>query len=74
LRLLTIQEAADLLRLSNTTVRKMRCQGRLPGALRIGGRALFDQDVLEEFVRDQASQYAAKSSLPKRRTQIPAAE
>ena len=59
MRLLTIVEAAELLRLSPVTVRIMRCEGRLPGALRIGGRALFDASALEAHVRAKAREFAA---------------
>ena len=64
MRLITIPEAAELLRLAPVTVRKMRSQGRLPGALRVGGRALFDFDLLRDFVAAQTDAFAAKTHRP----------
>lgn len=55
--LLTIAEAAPLLRHSVSGVRKMlrsRDARKRPPALRISGRILFDQDQLDAWIRAQA--------------------
>lgn len=47
---LTLAEAAVLLRISAEHARKLALQGRLPGAFRLGRRHLVSHDGLQRFL------------------------
>jgi excisionase family DNA binding protein len=48
--LLTVAEAADLLRTTPNAIRLMICRGALPGVVHIGRRVLFRADDLRKHV------------------------
>jgi excisionase family DNA binding protein len=52
-RLLTVEDAAALLRVSPRTLYNMRYRGETPGTLgvKIGGLVRFDEAVLEGWLR-----------------------
>jgi len=52
-KLLTVDEAASLLRLSTSTVYKLTCRKRIP-SLKINSALRFDPDELEAWIRKQA--------------------
>lgn len=54
LEFFTLPEVASILRCSNSTVYKMVESGKLP-ANRIGGRLIFDRDMLARWIQDRAT-------------------
>ena len=48
-RFLTVDEAAELLRVRKQTIYKWICERRIP-SLSLGGRTLFDQQELLEWL------------------------
>ena len=50
-RLLSIQEASELLNLSIPTLYKMSCQRRIP-IVKVNGRLLFSQERLQKWVEE----------------------
>ena len=53
-RLLDVKEAAEFLRLSDKTLNKWRLKGGGPEFIRLGGRILYQLDVLESFLRHRS--------------------
>lgn len=49
--LLTVDEAADRLRLKKSYIYKLKCQGRLPSVKPTGGKLLFESDALDAFIK-----------------------
>lgn len=48
--LLTTAQAAEHLHLSASTLEKMRCHGRGPKYLKMGGRVLYRHEDLESYL------------------------
>jgi excisionase family DNA binding protein len=61
MELLTIDEAAKMLRISSVSVRRYVAAGRLP-AVRVGRSVRIDKDAVEQFVTPIASAAADSSS------------
>jgi excisionase family DNA binding protein len=55
-QLLTIEEAAELLRTPVSTLRYWRHMNKGPKAARIGGRIMYRQDDLESWIEQQFNQ------------------
>jgi hypothetical protein len=53
-RLLDVKEAAKFLRLSDKTLNKWRLKGGGPEFIRLGGRVLYQFDVLESFLQHRS--------------------
>jgi excisionase family DNA binding protein len=47
---LTVVEAANILGIGRNTAYELARQGKLPGALRLGGRVLVSRQALEAFL------------------------
>ena len=60
---LTIEETANICRVAPVTIRKWRAAGKLPGAVRIHGRALTDRDQLLAWITG-GSPEGGKSEAP----------
>lgn len=52
-QLRTIEEAAEMLRAPVSTLRYWRHMNKGPRAARIGGRLMYRQDDLEQWLNDQ---------------------
>lgn len=52
-RFLTVDEAAELLRMKPATLRNWRQAGKGPKALKLGGRVVYPRDTLEAWIADQ---------------------
>lgn len=65
-RLLTIQEAADRLRISERTAYELARTGELAGAIKVGGSWRVDPDKLNEWIRTHSTELPKN---PKRRKQ-----
>lgn len=53
LGLVTIEEAADALRISRWTLRRLHQQGKGPRAIRVGGKVFYRRADLEAFIAEQ---------------------
>lgn len=51
--LLTSKDTANMLRISESMLKKMRARGAGPVPLRIGARVLYDQSEVEMWAREQ---------------------
>jgi excisionase family DNA binding protein len=58
-RLLTIQETAQMLRISVPTLHRIVAAGDLP-AVRIGGRTFFDRNDIETFIERSKTKPAVR--------------
>jgi excisionase family DNA binding protein len=63
---LTIQEAADLIRLKVPTIKRLVSLGKIP-SYKVSGKRLFDREELIEWVRSQKNhRYQEKGGNEKR--------
>lgn len=51
INLLTVKETAEVLRVSENTVRRLEQKGTIK-AIRLGRKIMFSAEMLEQFVRD----------------------
>jgi len=58
---LTIPECCHLLRLSERSVYDMARNGRLPGAVKVGGKWRVERAVLMTSLREQAASHTDRS-------------
>ena len=62
---LTIQEAAELIRLKTPTIKRLVAMGKIP-SYKVSGRRLFDRDELIEWVKSQKDRrYREKGGMTK---------
>jgi len=61
LGLLTTKEAAQLLRLSESALNKLRYDGKI-AFVRLGAKVFYTRDQLEKFVSDQQFIYTQKET------------
>ena len=56
---MTVDQLAETLRISRTSVYRMLKSGELPGAMRLGGAGSWriDRDKIEKWIADQQAAY-----------------
>jgi excisionase family DNA binding protein len=59
-KLLTQEEAAEFLRMSPSSIHRLRMDGKIP-FVKMCKRVLFSQEALIRFAEDQQFQYEEKS-------------
>ena len=62
---MTIEEVAELLRISSRSVYNMAQTGELPGAIKIGNQWRINRELLMEWTMEQATKAPDKSKKRK---------
>lgn len=56
--LMTVDEVAEYLRVSTTTIRWLRVEGRFAPAVKVGRRLVWERSTIEEWVAHNREQVA----------------